>query len=85
MNASEFVTLPRAQFDQLINAITEKSQSDNDLLSTKEAAAYLKISMVTFWRIRRSAGIKSVSVGQKMFFRKSALNDYLNRKEVVNA
>jgi hypothetical protein len=79
---NDTVTLPKEQFDQLINKVISISKAESDVLyTTREACKYLKCSSVTFWKIRKeqNASIHPVYVRGKMFFRKSILDQYLNR------
>lgn len=70
--------------DETISSILSNQQEI--LLTTKEAAKYLRCSTVTFWKIRKSGAIKNVFVSKKMFFPKEYLDKYLTqiKPEVAN-
>lgn len=51
--------------------------SPDPILSATEAAAYLRVSRTTFYRILQKQDIASVTVGARRRFRRSALEAYL--------
>lgn len=51
-----------------------------ELLTTNEAAAFLRMSPTTLWRERRAGRIAFHRVAAKILFKRSDLETYLNRK-----
>ena len=52
---------------------------DDELLTTKGACEYLQISYTTLWRLKNSGDLAYIQRGVYLRFRKSDLNDYLDR------
>jgi excisionase family DNA binding protein len=77
----DYVLIPRTQLDYLLNIAAAIKQ--DELLTIKQAAAYLRTSVVTFWKVRKSSNIRAVLSNKKLLFRKSDLDDYL-AKNVSN-
>jgi excisionase family DNA binding protein len=82
--SQEQIVIKREDFNQFIREVLSNT-NEKALLTTKEAAKYLRCSLVTFWKIRKSGDINHVLVGKKLLFNKADLDNYLNQeKEVVN-
>ena len=57
--------------------MNEDEKENMDLLSVKEAAAYLNFSMPFLYRLAREKKIPHVSFGRHIIFRKSDLYNWL--------
>lgn len=51
----------------------------NELLTQKEAAKYIGVSVTTLWRFRKIGEIKIVRIGNKANVRKADLDDFVQR------
>lgn len=54
-----------------------------ELLTRKEAAEYIGVSLATFAKFQKE--ITQIRIGRNVRFRKSALDEYLTSKEVKGA
>lgn len=56
------------------------TETKSDLLLTqKEAASYLRISLVSLWRLRRSRELPYKRALSKVLYRRADLDAYLDR------
>ena len=56
---------------------THTTSPHHDLFSIDEAALYLRISKVTFWKIRSDANLQPTFIGKRPYFHKNVLDNYL--------
>lgn len=84
INMQQKIPVKEAQFEHLIYIAKEYLAEKENLLSLKQAAGYLNISLVSFWRIRKANNLPYCIVGKRHFFRKEILDNYINSKEVTN-
>ena len=61
------------------------SKFDSELLSRKEAASYLGVSVQTLaiWRSTGRYNLKMIKIGRLAKYRKSDLEEFINRREVA--
>jgi len=65
----------------------ERTQTRNgrngvdDLLTIREAAAVLRISEVTLYRLRRRGAVPEVRFGDRVLFRAEALGEFIRSAE----
>lgn len=60
--------------------------SENQLFTDKEASEMLRISKVTLWRIRKKGKIEFRRIGEKVFYTKQDIDNYLeNQKRAAYA
>ncbi len=53
---------------------------DDEILTLKDVAAYLKLSELSLYRLLRQRKIPAFKVGQQWRFQKSALDDWIQQK-----
>ena len=63
--------------------MTDSALTREDLLTTDEAAAFLKISPATLQRLARAGRIPAVKVGKLWRFRKAALDAWLDSQLIL--
>ena len=73
--AEEIIHIPKAQFDYLLSLAVPEIR-----YTIVEAAAYLHISDVTLWRLRRQGIIKTRLVGKRPFITRTELDKYLAKE-----
>ena len=57
----------------------------DDLLTTNDAAAYLRVSVPTIFRLRQSGKLAFYKIGSRILFSRARhLGDYLKRQEINN-
>ena len=54
------------------------SDSDLELLTTKEAAQFLRLSPSAIHKLRKEGELPFVQLGKKVFFKKESLVEYVN-------
>jgi excisionase family DNA binding protein len=54
-----------------------KTLALDDLMTTAQAAEYLRVTDVTLWRWRKSGKLKAVKASGKLLFPKSTLKQFL--------
>jgi excisionase family DNA binding protein len=55
----------------------------NPIYTAEEAAQYLRLDVVSLWRLRRSGKLSALKAGGKVLFTHSALQDFVrNNMEV---
>jgi len=59
--------------------------SDLGLLTKREAAEFLRLSVSSLDKLRDSGAIPFVKLGKKVFFKKAALIDYVERQQFTYA
>ncbi len=59
--------------------------SDLGLLTKKEAAEFLRVSISTIEKLRYDGSIPFVKLGKRVFFKKTALADYVERQQFTYA
>jgi len=55
-----------------------QNENELDLLTTKEAAAFLRLSPSAIYKLRTEGKIPFVQLGKKVFFKKESLVEYVN-------
>ncbi len=56
-----------------------------DLLTTNDAAAYLRVSVPTIFRLRQSGKLAFYKIGSRILFSRARhLGEYLKRQEINN-
>lgn len=80
------VTTLLNEVSQLKTLLLEKQdqhpQSESpDLITPKEAAELLKVSMVTLWRYEKQGKIKCYGIGGRRLYKRSELMDCLTLKK----
>ncbi len=64
----------KTQIQELVNATNKQQQKEeSDLLSRKEAADFLKVSLVSIHAWMKDGIIKPYKVGNRTYFKKSEL------------
>lgn len=53
---------------------------DDEILTLKDVATYLKLSELSLYRLLRERKIPAFKVGQQWRFQKSALDDWIQQK-----
>lgn len=56
---------------------------ESDLMTVKEAAEYLRISVSSVGVLRKKGKLPFVKIGQRVMFRKESLAQYVANLEVV--
>lgn len=56
----------------------------SDLLTVDEAAEYLRVSVSGLHKLRREAGLPYVKLGNRVLFKRDALNNYVDQR-MINA
>ena len=88
MSDIQIISDPEKFKKELLSGVEKKLQefaktlntSDNDeLLTVNETASLLKVSKVTLWSWQKSGKLKSVSIGNRIYYRRSAINEALNQ------
>lgn len=54
------------------------TESDLELLTTKEAAQFLRLSPSAIHKLRKEGELPFVQLGKKVFFKKETLVEYVN-------
>ena len=54
------------------------TESDLELLTTKEAAQFLRLSPSAIHKLRKEGELPFVQLGKKVFFKKESLVEYVN-------
>jgi excisionase family DNA binding protein len=55
-----------------------------DLLTPKEAAAFLRLSPATMYQFKKQGVLPYLKMGRRVFFRRSTLLDFVTRSERLN-
>jgi len=56
---------------------------DDGLLTTQEAAKFLRVSLSSLYTMRQEDSLPFVQLGRKVMFRKAALLDYIKDRQRV--
>lgn len=54
------------------------TEADLELLTTKEAAQFLRLSPSAIHKLRKEGELPFVQLGKKVFFKKESLVEYVN-------
>ena len=57
---------------------------ENETMNIKELAEYLRCSVSTIRNLVRNKEINSFRVGNRLFFRKSSINNWILKQEISN-
>lgn len=57
-----------------------ENETDDPVLSREETANYLGISPITLDQVVRRQGLKSFKIGRRVLFRKSWVDDWIEKK-----
>jgi excisionase family DNA binding protein len=58
------------------------TQTSSDLFTNREAAAFLRTSIPSLWRMRKQRKISFFRVGNKCLFKRSDLEAFLERQRL---
>lgn len=59
------------------------TDTDLELLNTKEAAEFLRVSPSAIHKLRKEGQLPFVQLGKKVFFTKKALVEYVNDQTMI--
>lgn len=65
----------KAQIEELKNS--QSGKDPDELLTRKETAKLLKINLATLWSWSKAGKIKSVGISNRVYYRRSAIDDAL--------
>ena len=71
----------------LVNSLENSTSitTVDDLLTTNDAAAYLRVSVPTIFRLRQSGKLAFYKIGSRILFSRARhLGEYLKRQEITN-
>jgi len=73
-----------SQLIVLKQQVLEKENTPDNLVEESEAAAILKRSKTSMWRLRKDGMIPYHRYGKKVMYRQSDLNDFINKNLITN-
>lgn len=56
------------------------NNSPDQLITTNEAAQYMRCTRAFLWKMRKEGKLQSLSAGKKVLFERSAIESFLNKK-----
>lgn len=61
--------------------LNPNNTADGNLMTVRDAAAFLRVSTPTIFRLRKSGKILFFKIGSRVLFSRERLYEYLNRNE----
>ncbi|MEM4409535.1 MAG: helix-turn-helix domain-containing protein [Candidatus Caldarchaeum sp.] len=58
---------------------------DDEILTVKDVASYLKLSELSLYRLLRDRKIPAFKIGQQWRFRRSALDEWIDKRSIEEA
>ncbi|MEM4658305.1 MAG: helix-turn-helix domain-containing protein [Candidatus Methanosuratincola sp.] len=58
---------------------------EDEILTVKDVASYLKLSELSLYRLLRDRKIPAFKIGQQWRFRRSALDEWIDKRSIEEA
>lgn len=65
--------------------IRRLAHMDDEILTVKDVASYLKLSELSLYRLLRDRKIPAFKIGQQWRFRRSALDEWIDKRSIEEA
>jgi len=81
LTVGEYIELHKSMFNELANLMPTEINTPKELLTIQEAAEFLSLSVATLYTMNCRNQIPMLKVSGKVYYRRSALTDWLNSGE----